>query len=85
VCAEKCATKVKNAEPTLTLIQQELNCTQQRGKSDHCKNDDAEERFKRMSKSPHGSQKPKVFTTAVENDNGSKNGDRRLVPANLRQ
>ena len=57
----KCAIKVRNAEPSICFIRQELNRPHhffeqkwQEGKS--CKdkeNYDTEERFKRMSKSPH--------------------------------
>ena len=72
VC-RKCATKVRNAEPAITFIRQELNRAhhsfehQQEGKFDQDKeNDVREERFKRMAKSPHGSQKPKVSRTTVE-------------------
>ena len=68
----KCATKVRNAEPVIELIRKELNRShhlferdQQEESLDQDKeNVEKEGRFKRMSKSPHGSQKHKVFRIA---------------------
>ena len=45
----------------------------QEGKSEQDKeNDDGEERFKRMSKSPQGSQKPKLSKNSKENEKSRK-------------
>ena len=77
VC-RKCAIKVRNAEPSISFIRQELNRPhhffeekQQEGKSGQDK-ENTEERFKRMSKSPHGSQKTKLFKTVEDNEENRK-------------
>ena len=79
VC-RKCAIKVRNAEPSICFIREELNRPHrlfeqkpQERKSDQDKeNNDGEERFKRMSKSPHGSQKQKLFKTSEEHEKSRK-------------
>ena len=76
VC-RKCAIKVRNAEPSICFIRQELNRPHQlfeqqlqEGESDQDKENN--DRFKRMSKSPHGSQQPKSLKTSEEMGEGRK-------------
>ena len=71
---------MRNAEPAVSFIRQELNQThtlfvEQQPHDKKERLDQGKEnqvRFKRMSKSPLGSQKPKVFKTGEDDGSGKK-------------